>query len=178
MSSPIKTRILVPGRSQVAAAEALESPRRLVGKWPYQWLFPGPNSRHVLVNDQASVPNGAHSTVQIAAYQVEDGLRFSLRGVVFAFEGAGWNEGTATGLSFTLVADLAGPMNVDFLQNVRTQLGSTQQPYPILGRLEFEPLTNLYVVVENLGGVVAAGPPNTVVAHLVGHTYPNSEAVG
>ena len=47
MSSPIKTRILVPGRSQVAAAEALESPRRLVGKWPYQWLFPGPNSRLV-----------------------------------------------------------------------------------------------------------------------------------
>jgi hypothetical protein len=178
LSSSINDRIIVPGRSQVQAAEALENPRRLIGKWPYQWLFPGPNSRHVLVNDRASVPLGASSQVTLAKFQVEDGLRFSLRGIVFAFEGTGWNEGTTSGLSFTLVADLAGPMNVDFLQNVLTQLGSTAQPYPILGRLEFEPLTNLSVVVTNVGGVVAEGPPNTVVAHLVGHTYPNSEVTG
>lgn len=179
MSSTVKQpRILVPGRSTVEAAQALENPRRLVGKWPYQWLFPGPNSRHVLANASVPVPNGAGSFVTVVSFQVPDGWRFSLRGVVFGFNGTGWNQGTANGLSFTLVADSAGPRNVDFLQGVTTELGSSLQPYPILGRLEFEPLDILSVVLTNVGGVVAAGPPNSVYAHLVGHTYPNSEVMG
>ena len=171
-------RILVPGPSLVEAASALENPRRIIGKWPYQWLFPGPNSRHVLANDAEPVPAHSGGTVNLINYQVPDGWRFSLRGIVFGFNGTGWNEGTATGLSFTLVCNSAGPRNVDFLQNILTHLGSADQPYPILGRLEFEPLAQLYVVVENIGTVVAPGPPNTVYAHLVGHTYPNSEQVG
>ena len=175
----MSSQIIRPGPGLVRAAKALESPRRAIGKWPYQWLFPGPHSRMVLVNDQASVPAGAGNTVTLASYEVPDGMRFSLRAIVFAFFGTTpWNEGTATGLSFTLQVSAAGVRNVEFLANVLTHLGSPDQPYPILGRLEFAPTDTLSVLVTNIGGVVAGGPPNTVVAHLVGHTYPNNEVVG
>lgn len=109
------------------------------------------------------------------SYQVPDGWRFSLRGVVFAFFGAGWNEGIGD-LTFTLTVRAAGTRNVDFLVNVATHLGSPDFPYPILGRLEFAPLDVLTAYVTNVTGVVAAGPPNAVTAILSGHTYPNSES--
>jgi hypothetical protein len=170
-----KAQIIKPGRSLVEAAAAIDNPRRALGKYPYQWLFPGPNSRHVLANGQLVLP-AIGGTGLVVNYMVPDGLRFSLRAVVFAFEGTGWNEGTATGLSFTLLVQAAGPRNVDFLQNILTHLGSTDQPYPILGRLEFAPRDTLQVLVTNNG--VATGPSNVAVAHLVGHTYPASEVVG
>jgi hypothetical protein len=155
---------------------ALESPRRALGKWPYQWLFPGPNSRHVLANAAFKVVTSPATNV-ILSYQVPDGLRFSLRGIVFAFFGTGWNEGDPAGLSFTLQVLAAGTRNVDFLQNVLTHLGSADQPYPILGRLEFAPNDTLQVLATN-GGNVAPATTNYVAAQLVGHTYPNSETVG
>lgn len=173
----VPDKVLQPGRSTTLAAEALESPRRLLGRWPYQWLFPGPNSRHVLANQSAPLPASGLS-VSVLTYQVPDGLRFSLRAIVFGFNGTGWTEGSPTGISFTLQVQAAGTRNVDFLQGVLTHLGSASQPYPILGRLEFAPLDVLVVVATNLAGQVAAGPPNNVFAHLVGHTYPNSETVG
>lgn len=181
MSSKITPRqVIQPGPSTIEAAGALEDRRRLVGRYPYQWIFPGPNSRHVLAgaNSAQPVPAGAGSLVTVVIYEVPDGLRFSLRGIVFGFDGTGWQEGTQTGLAFTLQVQAAGTRNVDFLANVTTHLGSPDQPYPILGRLEFAPLDTLVVIVTNLTGQVAAGPPNVVFAHLVGHTYPNSEVMG
>jgi hypothetical protein len=167
---------IAPGRGLVTAAELLASPKRALGKWPYQWLFPGPNSRHVLANSSVAIPAATHTSV-VLTYQVPDGYRFSLRAVVFGFFGAGWNEGTATGLSFTLDVQAAGTRNVDFLTNVLTHLGSADQPYPILGRLEFAPNDLLQVNVTN-GGGVTTGASQIAFAHLVGHTYPNSEVVG
>ena len=175
MPGPMKHEIIKPGRSLVEAARAIDNPRRAVGKYPYQWLFPGPNSRHVLANGTLPVPV-IGATALVLSYQVPDGERFSLRAVVFNFEGTGWNEGTATGLSFTLMVQAAGTRNVDFLQNVLTHLGSPDQPYPILGRLEFSARDILQVSVTNNG--VAPAASNVAVAHLVGHTYPNTEAVG
>jgi hypothetical protein len=169
--------VIQPGRSSTVAGQALENPRRLLGRWPYQWLFPGPNSRHVLANAAEPLP-ASGVTVQVLSYQVPDGLRFSLRALVFGFNGAGWTEGTPTGISFTLQVQAAGTRNVDFLAGVVTHLGSATQPYPILGRLEFAPLDVLVVLATNLGGQVPAGPPNNVFAHLVGHTYPNEETIG
>jgi hypothetical protein len=168
--------IIAPGRGLVTAAELLTSQKRALGKWPYQWLFPGPNAKHVLANSTVAIP-GAASTAVVLSYQVPDGYRFSLRAIVFGFFGAGWNEGTATGLSFTLLVQAAGTRKVDFLSGVLTHLGSADQPYPILGPLEFAPNDLLEVTVTN-GGGVTTGASQISFAHLVGHTYPNSERVG
>lgn len=160
----------------IEAGRALEDKRRLVGKYPFQWLFPGPNSRHVFAQGSLLVPATGPASV-IFNYSVQDGMRFSLRGIVFAFNGSGWAEGTATGLSFTLQVLAAGQRNVEGFANILTQLGSLAQPYPILGRLEFAPNDQLQVTVQN-GGGVTTGPAQTVTAHLVGHQYPNSETFG
>lgn len=171
-------QVIKPGRSLIEGAGALESPKRAAGKWPYQWLFPGPNSRQVLANGQTAIPP-LNTSAPVVNYTVPDGMVFSLRAIVFAFFGTGWNEGTVTGLFFTLNVLGAGTRAVDFLQNVATHLGSTDQPYPILGRLEFNPLDQLQVSVLNpAGGVVTPGTPNIAVAHLVGHIYPSGERVG
>ncbi len=172
----MSSSIIQPGPSLVKASRALENPRRLAGRWPYQWIFPGPNSRQVLANNTITVP-AAGAPATVLSYQVPDGLRFSLRAIVFGFFGTGWNEGTPTGLSFTLQVVASGTRNVDFLQNVTTHLGSPDQPYPILGRLEFAPNDVLNVLVTN-GGAVGHTLPNVALAHLVGHTYPNAEVTG
>jgi hypothetical protein len=171
----LSSQIIKPGPSLIRAARKLEEPKRLAGRWPYQWLFPGPNSKHVLANGSLEIPNiGATETV--LSYQVPDGYRFSLRGIVFAFEGTGWNEGTATGLSFTLQVVASGTRNVDFLANVLTHLGSLDTPYPILGRLEFAPNDVLNVNVTNNG--VTRSATTIATAILSGHTYPNAEVTG
>ena len=175
--TPMPPQIIKPGSDLIQAARALSDPKRLLGTFPYQWIFPGPHSRQVLANQAIPLPAAGAGAVQILTYQVPSGLRFSLRGIVFAFFGTGWNEGVAPGLSFTLQVQAAGIRQVDFLNNVTTHLGSPDFPYPIMGRLEFAPLDILIVTVTNaVGSGIAAGPPNTAVAHLVGHTYPNSEA--
>jgi hypothetical protein len=164
-----------PGPSLIQAARKLEDPKRLAGKWPYQWLFPGPNSRHVLANGTLEIP-AIGNTDTVLSYQVPDGYRFSLRAVVFNFSGTGWQVGTPTGLAFTLEVDASGTRNVDFLTNVQTNLGSPDQPYPILGRLEFAPNDLLKVLVTNNG--VTRSVTQIAIGHLVGHTYPNSEVTG
>jgi hypothetical protein len=167
--------ITKPGPSLVEVARSLEDPRRMLGKYPYQWVFPGPHSRQVLANGAVLLPAGAGATAQILKYQVPDGWRFSLRGVVFAFFGTGWNEGVGD-ITFTLTVQAAGTRNVDFLVGVKTHLGSPDFPFPIMGRLEFAPLDVLIPIVTNVTGVLPGGPPNSVTAMLVGHTYPNSES--
>jgi hypothetical protein len=171
-------RILEPGRSLIEGGRALKSPRRLAGRWPYQWLFPGPNSKQVLSHGEVAIPAIAGGAVNVVRYQVPDGLRFSLRGVVLdAFiTDASWNEASGD-LLFNVTVLAAGSRTVDYLVNVSTRLGSRFSPYPILGRLEFEPGAVLTVTVNNIVNVTA-GPPNMAIAHLVGHTYPNSEVDG
>lgn len=165
-----------PGPGMIEAGRALEDPRRLIGKYPYQWLFPGPNSRHVFAQGSIALPAVGPAQV-VVQYQVQDGMRFSLRGLVFAFEGSGWSEGTAGGLTWTLLVLAAGQRNVEGFSGVLTHLGSLDQPYPILGRLEFAPNDTLQITVQNLGGV-ATGADNIATGHLVGHQYPNSEVTG
>ena len=166
-------KIITPGRSLVKAAQALEDPRRMMGVYPYQWMFPGPHSKHVLANGSIALPAIGSGATQVLGYQVPEGLRFSLRAIVFGFFGSGWNEGTGN-LEFNLFVTDAGQRNVDFLQNVTTHLGSADFPYPILGRLEFAPDSFLSVQVTN-AAVVLSGV-QSVFAHLVGHTYPNAES--
>jgi hypothetical protein len=171
----LPSEVIRPGRDLVTAARALEDPRRMLGKYPYQWLFPGPHSRQVLANNSIALPNMGAGLTPIIKYQVPDGWRFCLRGIVFAFFGTGWNEGVGD-LTFNLAVQAAGTRNVDFLVSVKTHLGSPDFPFPIMGRLEFAPLDVLIASVTNVTGAVGAGPPNAATAILVGHTYPNSES--
>lgn len=171
--APKPEQIIKPGPALVVGARVLQDPRGNVGVYPYQWLFPGPHSRQVLGNGTVPI-TGPGNTDQILSYQVPSGMKFSLRGIVCGYLGAGWTEGTNQ-LVFTLTVTAAGTRKVDFLQNVQTHLGSLESPYPILGRLEFEPLDVLAWSVTNTGGP-AAGAANIAFAHLVGLTYPQSEA--
>lgn len=165
-------KIFPAGPAEVEAARALATPRRALGIFPYQWLFPGPHSKQVLAN--ASIPlAGPTFSNDILTYTVPDGMIFSLRGVVIGCLDPTWVEGTIA-LTFTLTVTAAGTRNVDFLQNINTRLGSLVSPYPLLGRLEFAPNDVLtWSVLDDATGPAAG---QIVFAHLVGHTYPQSEA--
>lgn len=168
---PQKNSLVAPGPSLIRAASAIDNPKNVIGRYPYQWLFPGPHSKAIWV--QKAIPlTGPASTDQIVQYQVSDGMIFSLRGyVVGAAAGSGWNEGTAE-LTFSLTVTAAGTRKVDFLNAIQTHVGSLESPYPILGRLEFQPLDVLTWSVANVAGPAAG---KIVFAHLVGHEYPQAE---
>lgn len=129
----------------------------------------------MLANDSIAFPAMAAGPTTILTYEVPVGLRFSLRAVVLAFFGTGWNEGLGD-ITFTVSVIAAGTRNIDFLVSVKTHLGSPEEPFPIYGRLEFGPSDILVVTVTNVNDNVSAGPPNAVTAMLIGHTYPNAEA--
>ena len=142
-----------------------------------QWLYPGPNSRHVIAAPivPIAVPDytGGPVTQLVLQYVVPDGMIFSCRGYSVLVFAQGWNQG-AGDLSFTLAVVSGGNRNVDFLQNILTERGSTTLPYPVGGRLEFEPLEVLQWTVTASANV-GIGLPNNVVCTLWGHLYPAAE---
>jgi len=154
---------------------ALESP---VSPVLPQYLFPGPNSRHVLAASKVAVPDYtiAPATATLApTFTVPDGMVFSLRGVSILGFVASWNQASGD-LLFTLSVLSGGNRAVDYLQNIDTELGSTELPFPIGGRLEFEPLDQLIWTVLASANV-GFGAPNVVKAYLWGHLYPASQRV-
>lgn len=171
-------KVIQAGPSLIQAGRALTNdPRKSIGRYPYQWLFPGPHSKKVLAGpDQICTLTGPGNTDLVMSYTVPDGMVFSLRGVVVGYlpgpAASVWMEGSNQ-LVFTLRVTAAGTRNVDFLANIRTHLGSLESPYPILGRDEFAPLSVLTWSVTNTGGPAAG---NFAFAHLVGLTYPQVEA--
>ena len=170
-----KPNVLKPGPSLIAGGRALESKRRQAGVWPYQWLFPGPHSKQVRPNGSQVIP--AYGTlVNLLQYTVPEGMRFSMRGIVVNATTGGWTEGDGN-LIFNLAVQGSGPRNVDFLNNINTRLGSSLTPFPIMGRLEFEPLDVLTLTMLPVA-VVDRGAPNFGYGMLVGHLYPNSETEG
>ena len=146
-----------------------------------QYLFPGPNSRHVRAASSVAVPDYTGVTPNTAtaallpAFEVPDGMIFSLRGVVIGGFVQSWNQGSQDML-FTLQVTAGGTRNVDYLQNINTELGGTLLPFPIGGRLEFEPLDVLQWFVTVTANV-QIGAPNFVCATLWGHLYPAGQRV-
>lgn len=170
-----------PATALVDYTRAIERSQEPKEEWPYNWVFPGSHSRHVLSQGSLPVPDyvaaSGPATGVVLQYVVPDGMRFSLRGVVVAANVASWNQGS-TDMTFTLAVVSGGNRNVDFLFEVNTELGSLQEgPYPIGGRLEFESLDVLEWSVTASANV-GIGSPNFVICHLWGHTYPTSEAYG
>lgn len=142
-----------------------------------QWLFPGPHSRHVRAapTTVVSVPDYtlAPATVVVLQWQVPDGMVFSLRGVQVLGFVQSWNQGSGD-LTFNLAVVSGGNRNVDFLQGITTELGSNELPFPIGGRLEFEPLDILQWTATATANV-GIGAPNDLFCSLWGHLYPAAE---
>ena len=168
----------MPRNSALALAtytRALESP---VSPVLPQYLFPGPNSRHIRAAAKAAVPDytlGPATALLTPSFQVPDGMVFSLRGVQVLGFVASWNPASGD-LLFTLAVTSGGNRNVDYLQNIDIEMGSPELPYPIGGRLEFEPLDILQWSVLASANV-GIGAPNFVEAVLWGHLYPASQRV-
>lgn len=141
----------------------------MLNKMP--WLIPGAQSRQVTANFSIPLPGVGSTTV--LSYQIPDGLRFALRGVVVnIIDPSGtWNEGSDQLLWQLQLVGTGGTRPVEFLTAIQTNLGSRLQPYPILGRCEFSELDVLNWVLTS-DGSVTAGSPQYAVAHLMGWTYP------
>jgi hypothetical protein len=175
---------MVPGRSLVQGARSLETRERGAGVFPYQWLFPGPNSKQVLANGRVAmpaaygtpagiIPNGSS---QSALYTVEQGYRFSLRGLIFGCTTSDFVDGSGDVVFNLTVTAGTAPRVVDYFFNFPFRLGSTAEPFPILGRLEFAELEALSLTVTPVANVTLSS--GFGFGALVGHIYPESEAAG
>ncbi len=166
--------ILAPGRGMTDAARALAGARRRVGVYPYQWLWPGPNSKHVLLNGQVLIDSNTFSgDVTLINYTVPQGMRFALRGLFFTSNSPIWQQGSGQ-IIMRVMVEGVGVRPVDWLQNFRFPIGSFEQPWPLDGRLEFNALTNIQMIV---GLALDSGDDGGYVAgRLMGHTYPQSES--
>jgi hypothetical protein len=179
LSSFASRQMIRPGAELARAAqETLTDPRRAEGKWPFQWDFPGPESRPVMQNGSVAIPpipsGGTSASGIILQYTVPEGYRFRLKEVVMNAFSGDWQQGSGQ-LLFTLqVLYSTGPRNVDFLTNVAFGLGSGQIPWPIHGRLEFDPRDVLQMNINNFG-IPAPAAADFAYGALNGFVYPNSE---
>ncbi len=154
----------------MTAAETLGRQSVRAGTYPYQWLFPGPNARQVRP-DGSILTADAWTAAAIMSYKVPQGMRFSLRGIVFSSDSPDWRVASGS-LIWKLTVNGVSPRNVDFFNDVSVPLGSFAQPWPIPGRLEFESLSTLSMTAT-ADGTIGAG---LQFGMLIGHIYPNGEA--
>lgn len=181
LSNLPKGSILRPGAALTRAAQlTLATKQRAEGEFPYQWLYPGPNSRMALPNGAVAIPAivapGTPVSAVVLEYQVPEGFRSVLRGLTMnAFTASDWNPGSGQ-ITFTLLVKYStGPRNVEFLATTPIPLGTFERPYPLEGRLEFAPLDVLQVAVTN-NSIDTPNPADYAYAILQMFTYPNSES--
>jgi len=175
-------KILRPGPALIQAARPLASPKRAEGVYPFQWNYPGPNSRMAAPNGSVAIPQivapATSATAQIlpnGGYQVPEGYRLVLTDILLGAFAADWAQGSGQ-LSFTLVVVYStGPRNVEFLQNITIPWGFQGYPFPLRGRLEFAPLDVLQVVLTNTG-IPTPAASDYAYAVLNGFTYPTTES--
>lgn len=167
--------VLSPGRGQTQAAAALAGNRRRVGQFPYQWMFPGPNSKYVREYGQLLIPAAPSVDNVVTTYLVPEGLIFSLRGLVIDSTSPDWTQGDPNGLLFSLrVVEGVGVRRVEGFEDIRTVIGSRQLPFPIGGRLEFQSNTQLQILMTL--GTQPTPDQGYAFGWIIGHTYPNAEA--
>ncbi len=166
--------VLSPVRGITEGARALGGARARAGIFPYQWIFPGPNSKTVRAAGSVIMPAAYGTTATVLDYAVPQGMRFSLRAVVIDCTSPDWNQGSGELIFNVAVVESIGPRFVDGLSNIRTTLGSRSQPFPVFGRLEFEALTKLRVTMLPVSGLSVS--QGYGIAMLCGHLYPNSES--
>lgn len=172
-------QIIRPGAQLARAAQALADPARAEGRYPFQWLYPGPNSAPAMPSRSIALPGiiAPATTGQgtILTYEVPEGYKFVLTDILFNAFASDWNPGSGQ-LTFTLqVLYSTGPRNVEFLQNIPFAWGFQGYPWPIKGRLEFNSLDVLALLVTN-SGIPTPGPNDYAYGALNGFTYPAFES--
>lgn len=103
----------------------------------FPWFLPGAQSKQVTAT--GSAPNAA-ATVTLLTYTVPEGMIFSLRGVAAGADDPNslWAIGSSQ-LVFTLqVTAGGGTRPVEYFVGLKDPIGGHVQPYPVLGRCEFE----------------------------------------
>ena len=181
--------IVQPGASLSAAARPLSVPHRVEGKYPFQWLYPGPNSRMARPSGIVAIPGitapATNALATVMKYEVPEGFRFVLEGVLMGTNATGYSPGQGL-LLFTLQVEYStGPRGVEFLTNLDFPTGKfvtvagafEAQCADLVGRIEFAPLDVLEVVVNNQG-LNAPAATDVAIGVLQGFLYPNSERFG
>lgn len=181
--------IVKPGASLSAAAQPLSTPHRVEGKYPFQWLYPGPNSRNrrpsgiILV--PAIVPPATSVQAVVMSFEVPEGFRFELTELLMSTNATGYSPGLGL-MSFSLIVKYStGPRGVEDLNNLDfptgkfvTIPGDFETELALLRRpINFAPLDVLQVVINNTGLATPAGT-DVAIGILQGFTYPNSESGG
>jgi len=167
--------IISPGVGLAESARALGTAERRAGRFPFQWLYGGPNSRNINAWGTAQMPANYGDEAVICTYTVSEGMRFSLRAIVMDSTCPDWEQASGN-LLFTLRATRLGVRNVEWFTDVPTRRGNNANPWPIVGRLEFTSLEQLEIVMVPVA-VVSLGPDGGFgYGELLGHEYPESEA--
>lgn len=137
---------LVSGVSQIRAAEALRQEVEKRNDWPFDWVYPPPNSDRVTAIGNALSPlAGVGNQMSVLSYTVPSGFQFCLAAVVLAYQGGAYSLGD---MNWTI--DKNTPLDVPALQSsvvqgfalVNTPLGSIVPVYsefPLIRNELFEP---------------------------------------
>ncbi len=185
MPSPVK--VIQPGASLIAAARAMSTPHRAEGKYPFQWLYEGPNAKFARpsgIIPLPQIPTG-ESSIQavVMSFEVPEGYRFTLTDILMSTNATGYAPGQGL-LAFTLqVVYSTGPRAVEYLSGLDYPTGKfvtlpgafETELSPVRQRLDFAPLDVLQVIVNNTG-IPTPGANDVLIGILQGFTYPNSEA--
>lgn len=120
LATPL-TRRVVSGVEAIRAAAKLKMLQLRRDLWPYEWVFPPPDSERVHQEGTLDVTTlTAATAAQVLAYRVQNNYRFMLNGLVLLYIGAG---------VFT-----PGDGNVVFGLDINVPVGVTSlQGYPVQG---------------------------------------------
>ena len=127
MAAIVPVRRVISGVEQAKAADKLRRLADRRAQWPYEWVFPPPDSQRVHQEASLDVATGASggplvagTQYQVLAYQVQNNYRFMLNGLVQLYIG-----------SNTFVP---GDGNVTWNLDVNIPVGITSpQGYPVQG---------------------------------------------
>jgi len=156
------------------------------GKFPYQWLNPGPNSKLALPSAIVSVPAivspAQSATASVLTYEVPQGYIYMLDRLLMATNCAQYSPGQQQ-LLFTLQALYAtGPRQVEWLNNLdfpygqfTTLPGDMRMVLQEIDRpLMFHPLDVLQITVLN-NGINVPAATDKLIGALGGYLFPESE---
>ncbi len=170
--------IIRPGSQLTRAAQALVDPQRALGKFEYQWLYPGPNAQMALPNGSIAIPQIISPALTalgtVLSYEVPDGMRFIMRGLTMNAFAADWTPGSGQLLFTMRVVFATGPRNVEFVQNMAFPLGTFERPWPFECPIQLAPRDVAEVLVTNVG-LPTPGANDFAYALLNGFTAPQSE---
>lgn len=188
------TQIIKPGAALAAAARPLSQPHRAEGKYPFQWLYEGPNAKFALPNGIIPLPAinapATQATAVVMSFIVPEGYRFVVSDILMATNSTTYSPGLGL-LNFSMVVVYStGPRVVEYLGNLDFCLGEFETGPGIMKtklqhlrqRLEFAPLDQIEIQVVNNpgntpgGGIPAPAATDVVIGILGGFTYPNGEA--